>query len=261
MPRYFLEFSFSGTHYSGWQIQENAISVQQKVNEALSTIACVPVETIGCGRTDTGVHAKQFFAHFDWKEIVTDKYRFLHQLNGMLPHDIAMHDLHDVKEGAHARFDAFERTYEYYAYRKKNVFLKNNAAAFYFDLDIALINKACIVLFEYDDFNCFAKNRSDVKDTICKIKKAEWQTDRAGGRHQFTITANRFLRGMVRAIVGTLVQVGKEEITVDDFHKIIEGKNRMDAGASVPACGLYLSGIKYPFLEVKSNFEFPFDVK
>ncbi|MEO5571387.1 MAG: tRNA pseudouridine(38-40) synthase TruA [Bacteroidia bacterium] len=258
MPRYFLEFCFKGTHYSGWQIQENAVSVQEKINNALSVLLNVKTETVGCGRTDTGVHAKQFFAQFDSVNVINDKYKFVHQLNSILPNDISVFDFHYVKDDASARYNAISRTYQYYLYRYKNPFLKEYAAAMFYDVDVSVINNACNILLEHDDFKCFRKSRTQVKHTICKITQAKWESE--DGLHIFTITANRFLRGMVRAIVGTLQQVGKEELSVEDFIKIIENKERSAAGASVDACGLYLSKIEYPYLSVASKFHFPFEV-
>jgi tRNA pseudouridine38-40 synthase len=258
MSRYFLEFCFKGTHYSGWQIQENAVSVQEKVNKALSTLFKTKIETAGCGRTDTGVHAKQFFAQFDLQKDIKDKYKFIHQLNSILPHDISVFDYYPVKDDASARYDAVSRTYEYYLYQKKNPFLKGYAAVLLFEVDTKKINKACKILFEHDDFKCFSKSRTQVKHTICKITEAKWTEE--NGLHKFTITANRFLRGMVRAIVGTLLEVGKGELTIEEFRKIIENKERSAAGASVDACGLYLSKIEYPFLKVERGDGFPFEI-
>ena len=211
-PRYFLELCFKGTNYSGWQIQDNAVSVQQKLNEALSVLLATKTETVGCGRTDAGVHAKQFFVQFDSINQVADKFKFIHQLNGILPNDIFVFDYHEVNENASARFDAILRTYEYYLCRYPNPFLREFAATMFFDINVSAINKACAVLAEYDDFKSFSKTRTDVKNTICNISIAKWETQ--NGIHKFTITANRFLRGMVRAITGTLLQIGKEEISI-----------------------------------------------
>lgn len=258
MPRYFLEFCFKGTHYSGWQIQENAVSVQEKINDALSLVLSVKTQTIGCGRTDTGVHAKQFFAQFDSVNDIEDKTKFIYQLNGILSQDISVLNFHPVSIDASARFDAVLRTYEYYLYRFKNPFLKEFAASMFYDIDIAKINGACKILLEHDDFKCFSKSRTDVKHTICNIKQASWKEK--NGLHKFTITANRFLRGMVRAIVGTLLEIGKGELTTNEFKKIIENKDRSAAGASVDACGLYLSKIEYPYLQVERKFLFPFEI-
>ncbi|HKR05242.1 MAG TPA: tRNA pseudouridine(38-40) synthase TruA [Bacteroidia bacterium] len=259
MPRYFLEFCFKGTHYSGWQIQDNAVSVQEKINRALSVLLNTEIETIGCGRTDAGVHAKQFFAQFDSANEINDKYKFVHQLNSLLPNDISIFDFYPVKEAASVRFNAISRTYEYYLCRGKNPFLKEYVAAMFYDVDVPALNEACKILSEYNDFKCFSKSRTQVKHTICKISEAKWEEK--NGFHKFTISANRFLRGMVRAIVGTLLQIGKRDLTLEDFKKIIENKERSAAGASVDACGLYLSKIEYPYLKIDREFEFPFDVR
>jgi len=248
MSRYFLEFCFKGTNYSGWQKQRNAASVQQILDGALQTILNKETVTTGCCRTDAGVHAAQMFAHFDSEKKIS-AFKFIHQLNGIMPPDISILNLFPVDKSAHARFDATLRTYRYFAFRKKNPFLKDYAAAFYFDLNIEMINRACKALMEYDDFKSFAKNKTDVKDTICKIKEAKWEFEKE--LHCFTISSNRFLRGMVRAIAGTLIKVGKEEINISQFRKIIEGKSRSDAGASVPAHGLYLWGVDYKFITTK----------
>ncbi|MEP7168235.1 MAG: tRNA pseudouridine(38-40) synthase TruA [Bacteroidota bacterium] len=257
--RYFLELCFKGTLYSGWQIQDNAISVQEKLNRALTVLLSAEIETIGCGRTDAGVHAKQFFAQFDSLNEINDKYKFVHQLNSILPNDISVFDFHLVKGDTSVRYDAIKRTYQYYLYQSKNPFLKEYAAALFYDVDVIKINKACKILLEYDDFKCFSKSRTQVKHTICKITEANWEEK--NGFHIFTISANRFLRGMVRAIIGTLLQIGKGEISSDEFRKIIENKERSAAGASVDACGLYLTKIEYPYLSVDKEFDFPFDIK
>lgn len=249
--RYFLEMAFKGTHYAGWQVQENAVAVQQKINEALSTIASCPVETLGCGRTDTGVHAKQFFVQFDWKEKISDPSRFIFQLNGILPYDIVIFDLHEVSPDASARHDAIARTYEYYIYSGKNPFLREFATWYTKKYDISLLNKAAAELLGYDDFACFSKSRTEVKHFICHITEAGWNFE--NGLLVFRITSNRFLRGMVRAIVGTLLQVGSGEISIHEFRSIIESKDRKKAGASVPAQGLYLSAVRYLFLPVGVN--------
>lgn len=258
MQRYFLELSYCGSNYNGWQIQQNAQSIQEVLQHSLKTLTGAAIEVTGCGRTDTGVHAKQFFAHFDLDETVNDSFKYLHQLNGLLPHDITAHQLYPVHETAHARYDAIQRTYEYYAFRKKNSFLRPFAAPFYFDLDIEKINSACRILGDYSDFKCFAKNRSDVKHTLCTISEASWKFNE--GFHYFKISANRFLRGMVRSLVGTLVQVGRNEINHDDFRKIIENKERSEAGPAVAAAGLYLSQIEYPYLKSNRKLNFPFVV-
>lgn len=244
--RYFLELQYKGSNYAGWQIQDNAIAVQQKLNEALSVLLHHNVDTIGCGRTDTGVHATQFFAHFNVDERISAAEKFLFSLNGMLPLDIAIIDLHEVAESAHARFDATERSYQYFIYQTKNPFLKNKAMFFKRLLDVNLMNQACIVLMTYSDFSCFSKSNTQTKTNICKITEAQWIQD--NDLLIFKVTADRFLRGMVRAIVGTLLQLGEGRIDLNDFKKIIEGKNRSKAGVSVDAHALYLTSIKYPYI-------------
>lgn len=255
MPRYFLELAFNGSNYNGWQIQQNATGVQQVINNALSTLAGQEVNTLGCCRTDTGVHAQQFFLHIDWHKTIEDKGQFRFSLNGILPEDIVIYSIHEVNEKAHARFDANRRTYTYFAYRNKNPFLKNHAAAFYFDLDKNAIDECCKRLLKHSDFSAFAKTGGD-ENTICEIYHAEWLME--DELHCFTITANRFLRGMVRAITGTLVKAGKGLITPDEFDDIIQKGDRSQAGVSVPAHGLYLTAVQYPFLKIIRPVYFPF---
>lgn len=245
--RYFLKFSYNGTNYAGWQIQNNAITVQEIINEKMSLILKTPIETLGAGRTDTGVHAKEMYLHFDHAEEI-DKSPFLNSLNKILPHDIAVQDLLTVKETAHARFDAKARTYEYYITSVKDPFLQNQAAYYYGSIDIAKMNDAAKVLFEYIDFSSFSKSNTQTFTNNCKITFAEWRTEE--NLLIFKITADRFLRNMVRAIVGTLLQVGKEKITKDDVRKIIDSKNRSNAGDSVVACGLYLMEVRYNWDEI-----------
>lgn len=244
--RYFLELQYKGTNYAGWQIQDNAIAVQQKLNEALSVLLQHNTDTIGCGRTDTGVHATQFFAHFNVEEAIADADKFLFSLNGMLPLDISIIDLHMVTEKAHARFDATERSYQYFIYQTKNPFLKDNAMFFKRSLNIELMNEACKLMMTFDDFSCFSKSNTQTKTNICKITHANWIID--NDLLIFSITADRFLRGMVRAIVGTLLLLGDGKISLVEFEKIIEGKNRSRAGVSVDAHALYLTSIKYPYI-------------
>lgn len=255
MPRYFLELAFNGSNYNGWQSQKNAIGIQQVINNALNVLAGKEVSTLGCCRTDTGVHAQQFFLHTDLKKTIEDETQFLFSLNGILPEDIVVYQVHKVSEKSHARFDANRRTYTYFAYRNKNPFLKNAAAAFYFDLDKSMIDECCRRLLKHSDFSAFAKAGGD-ENTICEIYQAHWlmQDD----LHCFTITANRFLRGMVRAITGTLVKAGKGIITPDEFDFIIRKGDRSLAGVSVPAHGLYLTGVEYPFLKISRPVYFPF---
>ncbi len=250
--RYFIELSFVGTHYHGWQIQKNAHSVQAELNKALSTLMQQEISTLGAGRTDTGVHAKQFFAHFDATKIGSpeDLKRWAFQLNCMLPKDISIHRIFPVAPDAHARFDATSRTYKYYITQKKDPFLEEFACFLYGKLDMQKMNDAAKTLKNYNDFSAFSKSRTQVKTNDCIITYAEWKKDKHG-RMVFTITANRFLRNMVRAIVGTLIDIGQSKLEVEDLHRIIEGKKRSAAGESMPACGLYLVEIEYPFINNK----------
>ena len=215
--------------------------MQAELNKAMEKVFREKIETLGAGRTDTGVHAKEFFVHFDFDGKIPDK--AVHSLNSILPHDIVIKKIFRVKPKTHARFDASSRTYEYWIYREKNPFLKERACFYPFDLDISKMNKAAKVLFEYTDFSSFSKGRTDTKTNLCKIISASWHKDEE--KLVFTITADRFLRNMVRAIVGTLMEVGRGWIDLNEFRKIIEGKSRSKAGESVAACGLYLVKVKY----------------
>lgn len=245
--RYFIELSYNGTNYHGWQLQKNAISVQEILNDRLSIILRQPIETTGCGRTDTGVHAKQFFAHFDFQSIdhrpwTMDK-NILRSLNAILPDDIAVRDIFPVAADAHARFDAKLRTYEYYIHFNKVPFKQGYSWELRDKPDIERMNEAAKIIMEYTDFSCFSKSNTQVKTNNCKISAAKWEETVNG--IVFRISADRFLRNMVRAIVGTLMMVGRNEIEPEEVRKIIESKNRSNAGTSVPACGLYLTEVKY----------------
>ena len=246
MNRFFIEIAFEGSNYHGWQIQKNAHTVQQELNSALKKVFRSDVETLGAGRTDTGVHAKEFFAHFDLDKKIPVK--TVHSLNSILPHDIVVKKIFQVKKNAHARFDATSRTYEYWMYKEKNPFLKGKACFHPLDADIAKMNAAARILKETRDFSCFSKGRTDTKTNICKIVSASWKVD--GDKMIFSITADRFLRNMVRAIVGTLNEIGSGDITISDFRRIIEGKSRSAAGESVPACGLYLMKVSYDWKNI-----------
>lgn len=241
--RYFIELSYNGKAYHGWQNQPNAITVQQVLEEALSVLMKTKIEIVGAGRTDTGVHASQMFAHFD-VEFEIDIPNLIYKLNAILPNDIAVHDLFKVKDDAHARFDAESRTYHYKISTTKNVFAINFAYRFQVPLDLKKMNEACKILLRYKDFQCFSKSNTDVKTYYCNIEKAEWIEKQNG--LIFIITADRFLRNMVRAIVGTMINIGLGKIQVKDLIAIIESKNRSEAGYSVPAHGLYLTQITYP---------------
>ena len=248
--RYFIEISFVGTGYHGWQIQNNAISVQEVLNNKLSVIFRQPIETTGCGRTDAGVHAKSFFAHFDFQSNNSDEFNsepLLRSINAILPKDIAAKRILKVEDNAHARFDATLRTYEYHIHFNKEPFKDGFSWELRDKPDLDLMNEAAELLMTYTDFSCFSKSNTQVKTNNCKIAAAYW-TENADGII-FRISADRFLRNMVRAIVGTLIMVGKKEITPEIVKDIIESKNRSNAGTSVPACGLYLTEVKYPYIE------------
>lgn len=244
--RYFIKIAYSGTHYHGWQQQPNATSVQETINIAISTILNTEINLMGAGRTDTGVHAKEMFAHFDFDKII-DVPNIIHKLNSYLPKDIAVHDIILVADEAHARFDAIKRTYEYQINLGKDPFSQGQSWYFHQSLDITLMNEAAKLLFNYIDFQCFSKVNTDVNTFDCTIYQAQWILDNE--KLIFTISSNRFLRNMVRAIVGTLVNVGLRKITVNDFENIIKSKNRDRAGFSVPAHGLYLIEIEYDYLK------------
>jgi tRNA pseudouridine38-40 synthase len=247
--RYFIELSYNGTNYHGWQIQQNAVSVQEVLNKSLSTVLRQPIETLGCGRTDTGVHAKEFFAHFDFESMdrelwtMDETNTILRSLNSILPKDIAIKSIFPVAPGAHARFDATLRSYEYHIHFNKDPFKNGYSWELRDKPDVDLMNKAAAIIMEYTDFSCFSKSNTQVKTNNCKISKAEWVVKDDG--IVFHISADRFLRNMVRAIVGTLMMVGKHEIEPDTVRAIIESKNRSNAGMSVPAGGLYLTEVKY----------------
>lgn len=242
--RYFIEFSYNGKYYFGYQIQPKDISVQEELEKALSTILREPIKTVGAGRTDTGVHAKKMFAHFETEQILSGQ--LTHQLNSFLPADISVKRIFKVRDDFHARFNATFRTYEYYISLEKNPFTQNSAWQLWRrDIDVEKMNEACKILFEYEDFTSFAKLHTDNKTNLCTIYKAEWE--QTGTELKFTVSANRFLRNMVRAIVGTMVEVGSGKIQPEDIRKVIENKNRNSAGTSAPAHGLYLVDVGYNF--------------
>lgn len=255
MSRYFLRFSFKGTRYAGWQIQDNALAVQEVLNDALKTLLKHETNTTGCGRTDTGVHAKQFYAHFDSNSELGDPVTFIYRLNAILPDDIVIHELVKVADNAHARYDAFSRTYEYFISTSKDPFLKEFVMVSYGSYDIQKMKLACSYLVAQRDYSSFSKTRTQVKTNVCHITEAFWELK--GQMLVFTITSDRFLRGMVRAIVGTMLEVGMGKMEPENLISIIESKNRSEAGVSVPANGLYLVQIRYPFLEKVQSLKFP----
>jgi tRNA pseudouridine38-40 synthase len=244
--RYFLHISYLGTRYCGWQQQPNAPTVQEELNKALRTIFRDPMlETLGCGRTDTGVHAASFYVHADlpeskdWKQVI-------YQVNALLPDDIALNDILEVPANAHARFDATLREYKYYLHFRKDPFVKQQSTYLSCVPDLDLMNSGAKRLLGTHDFTSFAKLHSDNLTNICTVSVSRWETTEHG--YVFTIAANRFLRNMVRAVVGTLVELGRGKITIDDLEKIIENKNRSLAGTSMPPQGLFLTGIEYPYI-------------
>ena len=240
--RYFIELSYLGKNYHGWQIQPDAISVQEEINNAISVVLQETISVVGAGRTDTGVHATQMFAHFDTEKKLTAQ--MVYKFNSVLPEDIVINNLEKVSEDKHARFDAITRSYEYKIWLGRNPFQLENSWQFYYQkLDVKQMNLAASTLLEYENFQAFSKVRTEVKTFNCNVTEAVWKQN--GNELVFHITANRFLRNMVRAIVGTLIDVGKHKISVDDFREIILSKDRSKAGLSVPAKGLYLTEITY----------------
>jgi tRNA pseudouridine38-40 synthase len=243
--RYFIQFAYNGAHYHGWQYQPNAASVQETLNKSLSVLLNTPINLMGAGRTDTGVHAKEMYAHFDYDSPI-EAPNLIHKLNSYLPKDIAIYDIILVKDEAHCRFDATKRTYEYHINIVKDPFLEELSWYFHQYLDVPLMNEAAKILLNHTNFQCFSKVNTDVNTFDCSIFEAYWKTE--NNKLIFTISANRFLRNMVRAIVGTLVNIGLHKITLDDFENIIASKNRDKAGFSVPAHGLYLTKVEYDYI-------------
>ena len=243
---YFIQLAYKGTNYHGWQIQPNAISVQEEIQKALHTAFRVPISIVGCGRTDTGVHATDFYAHFDYSEEL-EKSSFLNRINGILPHDIAIFDLIKVDDKAHTRFNATARTYHYFINKVKSPFYNDSSYFLRKKIDLDKMNEASKLLIRKADFGCFSKSNTQVNTNICDITNAKWSIE-PNGQIKFEITANRFLRGMVRAIVGTLIWVGEGKMSLEQLEELIESKDRTKAGFSVPAKGLFLVKIDYPYL-------------
>ncbi len=241
--RYFIHLSYNGKNYCGWQRQPHSLSVQEELEKAMSLLLREPIALVGAGRTDTGVHARNYFAHFDYTPPLP--HNLVNKLNSFLPKEIAIKDIFSVSDSAHARFDATSRTYQYFISLEKNPFLYEQSYYLFQSLDISLMNEACKILFEFNDFQCFSKSNTDVKTYICELKEAHWRQE--GGLLIFRITADRFLRNMVRAIVGTMIEVGNKKISLTEFRSIIESKNRSKAGFSVPGNALFLEEITYPF--------------
>ena len=252
--RYFIWFSYDGTRYHGWQLQPNGITVQSELQRCLSLLLREDVSLTGAGRTDTGVHARQMAAHFD-TDCAFDLAQTVKKLNGLLPSDIAVDRIEPVTgtpsgdpasplSVPHARFSATARTYRYYIHTRKNPFIQQYSLEIHYQLDFALMNEAGAILMEYDDFGAFCKAGSDVKTTLCHVTHAQWHQT-SPTTWYFEITANRFLRNMVRAVVGTLVEVGRGRLSLADFRRVIEGGRRTQAGESMPAKALFLEEVKY----------------
>ena len=241
--RYFIHFAYDGTNYHGWQIQPDANSVQEELQKALSVLLRHDVEIVGAGRTDAGVHARQMVAHLEWDGQL-DCQQTAYRLGRMLPRDIAIYCMEPVADDMHARFSAVRRTYHYYLHTERDPFCRQYSCELHYDLDFERMNEAGRILCTYEDFGAFCKSHSDVKTTLCKVSEAHWiQVDST--HWYFRISANRFLRNMVRAVVGTMIDVGRGRITLDDFRKIVEGKQRTQAGESMPAHALFLEEIEY----------------
>lgn len=244
MPRFFITLSYNGKYYVGWQIQPNGVSVQHKLQKALSTVLRSEVEVVGAGRTDAGVHACKMVAHFDWDGETFSCEDITFKLNSFLPKDIVILSIKEVKSDAHARFTAISRTYKYYVSTNKDPFLHELIYKVNFVPDIKKMNSLCSLLIETRDFSSFSKLHTDVKTNICKIEYAGWE--RQGNLYVFKIKADRFLRNMVRAIVGTLLEAGRGRLDEEGLRRIINAKNRQVAGDSVPGWALFLEDVQYP---------------
>ena len=243
--RYFIELSYDGTAYCGWQVQPNGESVQGVLQRALATILRTEVPVTGAGRTDAGVHAAKMVAHMDIPaDLSISTNQLVYRLNGILPHDIAIHKIYPVAADAHARFSALARTYYYYVHTRKSPFLRDRSWRLVQTPDFETMNRAAALLPEYEDFTSFSKVNTDTKTNICHIRSARW-VQLSDYEWRFEITADRFLRNMVRAIVGTLMEVGRGQLTLDGFREVIAKKDRSAAGDSVPARGLFLQDVEY----------------
>ena len=249
MSRYFIHLAYNGANYCGWQTQPGLPTVQLTFEEALSTLLREKIAVVGCGRTDTGVHASDFYAHFD-SESEIDGEQLTFKLNSFLPADLAVFEIFKVKENAHARFDATARTYQYHASDRRLPFRQGLYSRIYFSPDIKAMNEAAKVLMEYDDFTSFAKLHTQVKTNICHLSLAHWDT--VGEELVFTIRSNRFLRNMVRSVTGTLLDVGRGKLSIDALRRIIEQKDRCAAGVSMPPQGLFLTKVDYNFDDIKA---------
>lgn len=249
MVRYFIEMAYNGTNYHGWQVQPNAISVQEVVDDALNKVLRCQVNVVGAGRTDTGVHASYFVAHFDIEDSISDLHQVVYRLNRILRNDVVVYSITQVDSEAHSRFSAVSRTYHYYLKVEKTPFLNEITYRPHFVVDVNLMNEAAKILFEYTDFTSFSKLHTDTKTNNCKIMQAEWKV--VEGIFVFVIKADRFLRNMVRAVVGTLLEVGRGKLSIEEFRLVIESKNRGNAGTSVPPQALFLVDVEYESLLFK----------
>ena len=249
MSRYFIHLAYNGANYCGWQTQPGLPTVQLTFENALSTLLREKIAVVGCGRTDTGVHASDFYAHFD-SESEIDGEQLTFKLNSYLPADLAVFEIFKVKENAHARFDATARTYQYHVSDRRLPFRQGLYSRIYFSPDIQVMNEAAKVLMEYEDFTSFAKLHTQVKTNICHLSMAHW--DSVGEELVFTIRSNRFLRNMVRSVTGTLLDVGRGKLSIDDLRRIIEQKDRCAAGVSMPPQGLFLTKVDYNFDDIKA---------
>ncbi len=246
MLRYFLKLSFRGTAYHGWQVQDNAHTVQAEMNEKIGTLCGENVNVVGCGRTDAGVHAREFYLHFDLKNSLPYSAEdFVFRINRFLPEDIAVYNVWEVPPETHARFDAVSRTYRYYISITKDPFVRDLSMYYSGNIDIKAMQQAARYLLEYEDFTSFSKVHSQTTTNLCHISEAGWEQQ--DGLLVFTVTANRFLRNMVRAIVGTLLEIGRGKLKPASIKDVIEAKDRCKAGYSVPAQGLFLEKVRYPF--------------
>lgn len=251
MQRYFIYLSYDGANYHGWQIQPNGNSVEATIEHALTTLLRQPIDIIGAGRTDAGVNASMMVAHFDVdNSVIGDCQQLAYRLNRMLPRDIAIQKIVPVEKDMHARFSATSRTYHYYLHTVKSPFLRHYSWEVHYKLDFELMNRAADYLLGEKDFKCFCKTGADVKTTICNVTEARFERianseEHENGQYMFVITANRFLRNMVRAVVGTLIDVGRGRITLEQFQKIVDSGTRSDAGESVPGNALFLAEVRY----------------
>ena len=246
--RYFIELAYMGSAYHGWQFQPNAIAVQEVLNQALQTYFRENIETLGCGRTDAGVHATQFFAHLDLQQTLleSDFSKIKKSLNGLLPDDISLKNIYPLHADAHARFDATKRSYEYHIHFEKDPFKTDHSWLIKDKLDLDAMQIAAQMILQYEDFGAFCKSNADNFTNICKLTKSEFEFKNHGIIYH--VSANRFLRNMVRAIVGTLIDIGKQKMAPEAMHQIIQSQNRSAAGSSVPAHGLFLTEVVYPYI-------------